>query len=42
MRKILILGLLFTITSLRAQTIRYDLGIDTLTYKYYLSGDWNR
>jgi hypothetical protein len=42
MRKILILGLLFNIIGLKAQNTRYDLGVDTLTYKYYLTGDWNK
>ena len=42
MRKLLILVLITSPTWCNAQNRQYDLHTDTLTYQYFLKGDWNR
>ena len=42
MRKLLILALFFIPVILEAQNTRYDLRMDTVTYRYYLKGDWKK
>lgn len=42
MRNFLILALIFVSLAVKAQHLRYDQHIDSITYKYYLNGDWNR
>lgn len=42
MHKLLIFGLLFVSFAVNAQDAQYDLRVDTVTYGYYLNGDWNK
>jgi hypothetical protein len=42
MHKLLIFVLLFVSLTIKAQDYHYDLRVDTITYQYYMKGDWNK
>jgi len=42
MHKLLIFVLLFVLLTVKAQDSYYNLRVDTVTYQYYLNGDWNK
>ena len=42
MRKFLIITLILISIGTKAQKSHYDLRVDTVTYNYYLKGDWNK
>jgi len=42
MRKLLFFAFLTISATIFAQEVKYDLRVDSVTYQYYLKGDWNQ